>query len=364
MKELVFEAMEDGVFGLSTVLAIPPGSYADTDEIIELCRVVTSYGGIYAPHMRGEDERLEDALQETIHISNELGIPSHIAHHKCVGEKNWGKVKQTLKTIEKARSKGVDITCDMYPYAASHNYLKTAIPQWAHSEGDNRLLERISDPETRKRIIIGMREMFPEDEFGKTTYIADCPTKRGLEGKNILEIAKERGKTPYGTTLDILMENSITVRASFHRQNEEDVKTVIASSISMIGSDYGIVSQESINQGRPHPRAWGTFPKVIGRYAREERLFTIQEAIRKMTSAPANRLGITDRGLIKTGMWADLVVFRQDRIIDKATYEKPNLPPIGIEHVIVNGAITVENGKHTKKLGGKVLKHCVRAHKI
>jgi N-acyl-D-amino-acid deacylase len=208
-----------------------------------------------------------------------------------------------------------------------------------------------------------MREMFPEGEFGKTTYIADCPAKRDLEGKNILEIAKKKGRTPYETTLNILVENSLTVRASFHRQNEEDVKTVIANPVSMIGSDYGIVSQESISQGRPHPRAWGTFPKVIGRYARVERLLTIQEAIRKMTSASANRLGITDRGLIKTGMWADLVVFRQDKIIDKATYEKPNLPPIGIEHVIVNGVITLENCKHTQKLGGKVLKHCARAKK-
>jgi N-acyl-D-amino-acid deacylase len=357
MKELTVGSMEEGVFGLSTVLALPPGSYADTSEIMELCEVVTSHGGIYAPHMRGEDERLEEALQETIKISTELGIPSHIAHHKCVGEKNWGKVKHSLKIIENVRSRGIDITCDMYPYTASHNYLKTAIPQWAHSEGDDRLLERISDTETRGKILLNMREMFPEDEFGRTTYIADCPNKRELEGKNVLEIARNEGKSPYDATLDILIDNSTAIRASFHRQKEDDVRTVIASPLSMICSDYGIVPPESMSRGRPHPRAYGSFPKIIGKYAREENLLTVQEALRKMTSAPANRLGIMDRGLIKTGMWADIVVFDKERIIDKATYEEPNLLPTGIEYVIVNGETTVEHGKHTQKLAGKVLKH-------
>jgi N-acyl-D-amino-acid deacylase len=356
MKELTARSMEQGAFGLSTVLALPPGSYAETSEIMELCRVVSQHGGIYAPHMRGEDERLEEALAETIKISTETGVPSHIAHHKCVGEKNWGKVKNTVKIIEYARARGIDITFDMYPYAASHNYLKTAIPQWAHSEGDDRLLERISNPETRGKILSDMREMFPEDEFARTTYIADCPSNRELEGKKIFEIARSRGTSPYDATLDILTENSTSIRASFHRQNEDDVRMVIASPFSMICSDYGIVPPESISRGRSHPRAYGSFPKIIGRYAREEVLFTVQEALRKMTSAPANRLGIMDRGLIKEGMWADVVIFDTNRIIDNATYEEPNLLPTGIEYVIVNGEITLEYGKHTQKLGGKIIR--------
>ena len=215
------------------------------------------------------------------------------------------------------------------------------------------ILKRIADPETRKKTLQDMRENFPEEEFASSTFLSYCLSDRTLEGKNLYEISKNSGEAPYEVALNLLEANSCVVSAFFNRQNENDIRTVISDPLSMIGSDIGV----TYDQEKTHPRAYGSFPKVIGRYARKAGLFTFQEAIRKMTSAPAQRAGFNDRGLIKVGMWADIVVFDRNIIIDRATYDDPTLTPLGIDYVLVNGVVSVEKGRHTGKLSGMILKH-------
>ena len=361
MKALIAQAMEEGAFGMSTGLIYPPGSYATTEEIIELAKVVGEYGGIYTTHIRDEGRRLVEAVEEAIRIGKEAGVPVEISHHKASGKPNWGKVCATLRLIERARKIGVEVNCDVYPYTAGSTTITALLPTWALEGGVEKMLEKIKDKETREKIKTEIEEdKMKGENFLKAAgwagvLISQCSIKK-YEGKTLEEILKEKGQfdNPYDSFFDWLLEINGDAAMVVFIMDEEDVKTVLSHPLSMVISDSWVTAPTA--GGKPHPRAYGTFPRVLGKYVREEKLLSLEEAIRKMTSLPAAKLRLQDRGLIKEGFWAVLVIFDSDKIKDKATYQNPHQYPEGIKYVIVNGQIVVENGKLTGKRPGKVTK--------
>ena len=360
MKALVAQGMEEGAFGISTGLVYAPGCYAETSEIIELASVVAEYGGIYVTHMRNEGNHLYDALMEAIEIGKCAGLPVQISHHKAAGRLNWGKVKVTLKIMEDARRNGVDITCDVYPYTAGCTWcLSPMLPNWILEGGVEAMIERLRNPEVREKIRRRVREgvgVSPLLELGEWDSIVIGAVKteknRRFEGKTVAEIAEMRGVDPLDCIFDLIVEEEDEITSFFFTMNEEDVHYVIKHPLSMIGSD-AVPQRKS---GLVHPRCYGTFPRVIRRYVNETRTLTLEEAIRKMTSAPAQRLGLRDRGQIREGFWADITVFNPRTIRDEATYEDPYRYPVGIEYVLVNGTVAVEEGRYNGSLAGKVLR--------
>jgi len=365
MKRILAQAMKEGAFGMSTGLIYPPSCYADTKELVELARVVAEYGGIYATHIRGEGATLIQAVREAIEIGEKAGVPVEISHHKASGRANWGRVRQTLRMMEEARERGVDVTCDVYPYTAGSTGLDALLPAGAYEGGVEKLLERLRDPEARRKIREEMMRSWEDrgpDTLGAPEWscimISYCRGHPELEGRTIEEIARERNVDPFDLVFDLLIEEEASVGIVLFTMCEEDMRRVLVHPLSMIGSDssarapYGV-----LGKGKPHPRTYGTFPRILGRYVREERLLTLEEAIRKMTSLPAQKLGLRDRGVIHEGAWADLVILDPERVIDQATYQDPHRYPVGIEYVLVNGVIVIEREKHTKALPGRVLRH-------
>lgn len=366
MKGLVAEAMEAGALGISTGLIYPPGMYAKIDELVELAKVVARYGGIYASHIRGEGKTLIEALKEAIEIGERSKLPVEISHHKASGRPYWGKTSETLKMIEDIRKKGVDITCDQYPYTAGMTSLATLLPPWAHEGGLEKLVERLKSPEERRKIRLDMEKGIPGWENMAVTYgwenihVSSVKTDKNssLEGKNLVEIAKEKKKPNEFTALfDLLLEEEGQATMVIFSMDEDDVRRVMTHPSQMVGTDslsvapYGIMSA-----GKPHPRFYGTYPRILGRYVREEGVLTLEDAIRRMTSLPAQRFRLKNRGMIMEGMWADITIFDSDTIIDKATYDDPHRYPEGIEYVLVNGHIVLERGKNTGIHAGKVLR--------
>jgi len=355
--------MEEGAFGMSTGLIYPPGCYADTEEIVELCKVVARFGGLYSSHIRGEESQLLESVEEAIEIGEKAGVPVEISHHKTAGKRNWGKVGKSLKMIEEARSQGVDVTCDVYPYTAGSFGLESLLPPHAHEGGVEKLVERLRSLEVREKLKEEMMKGVCEwhsmvEVLGwENIMIAYCKGHPEYEAKRISEIAKEKNLNPFDFVFDLIVEEMASVSVVLFSMSEEDVRTVLKSSFSMVGSDssaratYGILSV-----GKPHPRAYGTFPRILGKYVREERILILQEAVRKMTSFPAQKLGSGDRGLIREGMWADITIFNPDKIMDKATFFNPHQYSEGIEYVMVNGKIVIEKGEHTREMPGKVLR--------
>lgn len=363
MKDVLAQVMEEGAFGMSTGLIYPPGCYADTEEIVELCRVVARFGGLYSSHIRGEEIQLLRSVGEAIEIGEKAGVPVEISHHKAAGRRNWGKVKESLRMIGEARCRGIDVTCDVYPYTAGSFSLDSLLPPHAHEGGVEKLFERLRTPEFRGKLrgemmkgVGGWHSML-EVIGWENIMIAYCKGHPGYEGKTVSEIAEEKSLDPFDFVFDLIIEEKASVSVVLFSMSEDDVRTVLKSAFSMVGSDssarttYGILSS-----GKPHPRAYGTFPRVLGKYVREEKILTLQEAVRKMTSFPAQKLRLKDRGLIKKGMWADINIFNPDKIIDKATFTDPHQYPEGIEYVMVNGKIVIEKSEHTKKMAGKVLR--------
>ncbi len=363
MKRILARAMEEGAFGMSTGLIYPPGCYANTEEIVELCKVVARFGGLYSSHIRGEESQLLESVKEAIQIGEKAGLPIEISHHKAAGRRNWGKVRDSLKMIREARCRGVDVTCDVYPYTAGSFGLDSLLPPHAHEGAVGKLVERLRSQEIRERLKEEMRKGVGEwrglaEVLGwENIMIAYCKGHPEYEGKRISEIVEERSLDPFDFVFDLIMEEMASVNVVLFSMSEEDVRTVLQSPFSMIGSDssaratYGILSA-----GKPHPRTYGTFPRVLGKYVREEKILTLQGAIRKMTSFPAQRLRLKDRGLIREGLWADIVIFDSDRIIDEATFVDPHRYSEGIEYVLVNGKIVIEKGEHTKETPGKALR--------
>jgi len=366
MKKLVAEAMEAGAFGMSTGLIYPPGVYSKTEELVELCKVVAKYGGIYTSHIRGEGGTLIEAVKEAIYIGEKAGVPVEISHHKAAGKSNWGKTKETLKLMEEARKRGVDVTCDQYPYRAGMTSLSAVLPPWVHVGGVEEMLRRLRDPKEREKIRRDIEQGLP----GWENFVADCgweniyissvvtEKNKHLEGKNVAEIAKIKGKDELDAVCDLLLEEEGRVTIVLFMMDEEDIVRVMKSPLQMVATDaWAVAPYGVLGAGKPHPRFYGTYPRVLGRYVREKKVLTLEEAVRKMTSFPAQKLGLRDRGLILEGMWADIVVFDPAKIIDKATYQNPHQYPEGIEYVIVNGKVVIEKGEHTGVLPGKTLRH-------
>jgi N-acyl-D-amino-acid deacylase len=367
MKSFVAEAMEAGAFGMSTGLIYAPQVFSGTDEIIELARVVGAYGGLYASHIRGEGETVVRAVKECIEIVENSGCQrGQISHHKIAGPPYWGESKETLRLIEEANARGVNVTCDQYPYDRGMTSLTAVLPPWAHQGGYDTLLERLKDAETRDRIkrdimtgIEGWENWIKDGGFERI-YLSCAKTKgwRDMEGKNLTEITRIKGKAdPWETLFDIVLEEKAEVSITADMMSQEDIVRIMTHRYTMVGTDASGVSPTGVlGHGKPHPRYYGTYPRILGKYVRKEGLLTLEDAVRRMTSFPAQRFGLADRGLLKEGMRADLVILDPDTVIDRATYLEPHRFPDGIIHVLVNGEVVVENNTQTETLPGSLLR--------
>ncbi|HEX9907736.1 MAG TPA: D-aminoacylase [Thermoplasmata archaeon] len=366
MKRLVAESMLQGAFGLSSGLIYAPGMYASTEELIELAGVASSLGGFYASHIRGEGRTLEEAVSEAIRIGRESNIRVEISHHKACGRPNWGKVKRTIQMIDTARTEGIDVGFDVYPYTASCTSLDTILPPWAREGGKEDIMRRIRDPELRRRIVSELE--IPSEDWENSVpdtgweNIVAIDIKKGenkrYDNRPISEIARMMGKEPAEAAMDLMADEQLTVSAVFHDMTEEDVETVLSHPLSCIGSDGSSVSPYGpMGESGLHPRSYGTFPRVLREYVLGKKIVSMEEAVRKMTSLPAQRIGLSDRGLLAKGMAADVVVLDPAAIKDNATYSSPHQLPEGVRYVLVNGIMTVDDGKHTKERAGQVLRH-------
>lgn len=357
MKKLVDEAMKDGAFGISTGLSYTPAYYAKTEEIIELTKVVSKYNGIYVSHVRSEADDVIKSVKEAIEIGEKANVPIEISHLKASGEENWGKTVQLLKIIEDTRRRGVDITFDQYPYIATSTNLAAFLPDWANEGGLEKLLQRLKSPEIRNKIKNSPPGPATPTKNWDRVSIVFSKKHPNYEGKTISDVAKIEGKEVMDTVFDIIIEEEGQIGVVAFSLSEDDVKRVMSSPYGMVGSDGSAVAPVGIlGKGKPHPRYYGTFPRVLGHYARDEGVLVLQEAVRKMTSASTQRLHLEDRGLLKKGFKADVVVFNFERIKDEATFTNPHKFPSGIPYVLVNGTIVINNYQHTGALPGKVLK--------
>ncbi|HHY34782.1 MAG TPA: D-aminoacylase [Firmicutes bacterium] len=354
MKRLVAQAMDQGAWGISTGLIYVPGVYAGTEEIIELAKAVSSRRGVYFTHMRNEGPNLLEAIEEALRIGREADIPVQISHFKAAGKANWGKVMEGIEMIERARRSGLDVTADQYPYIASSTGLGAFIPSWVWEGGREAALDRMRDPAERRRIIdaIAGRDIWSNLVVANVSSVLDAD----FVGKSVADIAGILAVSPEEACLGLLERNLGIVQIVNFAMSEDDVKTVMRQPWVMVGSDARALKKETA-KGQPHPRSYGTFARILGKYVREEKTLRLEEAVRKMTSLPAMRLGLQDRGLVREGMWADLVLFDADEIADVATYTDPHQYAKGILRVLVNGVAVVKDGKHTGKRPGKVLRH-------
>jgi len=374
MKELLQEALDAGAWGMSTGLIMPPGSSSKTEEIVELCKLVSKNGGVYHTHIRGQGDRLLSAIMEAIDIAKKADIPLHILHHKGMGDANASKVELTLAMIDDEIDQGMNITMDMYPYLAGQGGLAMFLPYWVHQGGSGKLVGRLKDKKLRKRIKYQMVE--PELVPGYQSYtrelgwktcwnkilICNVTSKKNKDfvGKSIAQ-AKPEHQDPIEFVFDLLIEEQGDVPVvipDLINIDDRYFQMVIRHPNTMFGSDgYALATYGPLGEGVPHPRSYGSFPRVLGRFVRQRRLFTWKEAIRKMTYLPAKFLGIKDRGIIKEGMYADIVIFNPETVIDNSTFSKPHQYPTGINHVITNGTVVIQESKHTGKLPGRVLRH-------
>jgi N-acyl-D-aspartate/D-glutamate deacylase len=367
MKSIMEMAMKAGAMGMTTALIYPPSSFAKTDELIEVAKVAGKFGGIYASHIRGEGKELVTAIEEAIEIGEKGGLPVEIFHLKAAYQPGWGKLmKEAGEKIGQARMRGVDVAADLYLYTAGGTGLEAVIPSWAFEGGGEKLEERLRDPAIRKRLKKEIETGSPgwwnivEASGGwENIVLASARNKDNarFEGKNLAEIAKELNREPADAAFDLVLQGDGRVYAIYHMMSEEDIITALKFPWTGIGSDAGAALKLGgvDDIGLAHPRAYGNFPRLIARYVREQKVLTLPEAIRKMTSWAAARMRLNSRGLIKEGCWADVVIFDYDKIQDRATYQKPFLSPVGIDYVLVNGEIVIENGKHTGARPGKVL---------
>jgi len=367
MKALVREAMEQGAVGVSTSLQYAPAPYASTEELIALAAESARYGGIYASHLRSESDSVLQAIDEAIRIAREAKTPVEIWHLKAAGKRNWGRMPDIVKKIAEARAAGVDITADTYAYPAWFNSFSAFVPPWAHEGGDDKMIERLKDPTTRARI---RKEMESATTTGWDNEWQEVPGPEGillsvfqkpelvpLQGKTLAEIAKLRGKEPIETLFDLLIEDHGYTEVAVFGMSEPDVALALGEPwVSICNDSQGTAPTGPLGKEHPHPRAYGTFPRILRKYVREEGKLTLPEAIRKFSALPAQRLRLTDRGVLKQGMWADLVVFDPATIHDVATFEKPNQLSVGMAIVLVNGVPVIEGGQATGALPGKVLR--------
>jgi dihydroorotase/N-acyl-D-amino-acid deacylase len=367
MKQLVAEAMKDGALGLSTSLQYVPDRFASTDEIVELAKVAASFGGIYITHQRSEADEILQSLSEVFSIAGRAHIPAEIFHLKTAGKSNWGKVAEVLKRIEAARERGLDITANVYPYTAASNALDASLPLWAREGGIDKMVERLKDPGQRERIkaemidpnVKGWDNQYYGAGGGEGIMVVTVydPKLRRYEGWTLAEIGKELGKDPRDVAMDfVIADRGLTFGVNF-LMAEDDVRSVLRHPLVSVGTDTAARAEDGpLAQSKTHPRGWGSFPRILGKYVREEHLLTLEEAVRKMTSLPAGRVHLNGRGILGPGMAADITVFDPAMIADKGTYKDPNHYAVGIKHVIVNGQVTVLEGKITEARAGRVLR--------
>ena len=358
MRELVREGMLDGAVGLSTGLFYVPGIFTPTEEVVELAKVAAAMGGIHVSHMRNEAAGVLDGVRETIAIGELGGLPTQVTHHKIIGVRNWGRSADTLKLLAEARARGVDATIDQYPYTASATTISVLLPPWALEGGRQQVLKRLRDPDDRARIKATIVENIKFDRGGgdaKNISVSSCSWDPSLAGKTLADITRQRGLDPTfenaAETALFIVENG-GAQGIFHAIDEKDLERIIASPLTMIASDGEVpVFGEAV----PHPRSYGTFARVLGVYAREKGLLTLEEAVRKMTSLPAWRLRLQDRGIVREGMKADLAVFDPARVTDRATFDQPHQYAEGFEMVVVNGEVIFEKGAMTAARPGRIL---------
>lgn len=356
MEALVAQAMKDGAVGLSTGLIYLPGMYSNTDEVIGLAKSAAAFNGIYASHIRNEENGVVDAINEAINIGKAANMPVQVSHFKVSGPANWNRSKETLSLIEAARKDGYDVTIDQYPYTASSTNLGIRLPDWALAGGQDSLKKRIANPQLHDQIIKEMLESQKRYKYKNYAYafVAMHAADTSLNGKNISEINKLKGRKPKPkeeaeTILDMMVAGG--AQMVYHSMNEDDVRYFIKYPFNTIGADGGV----SNGKGFPHPRTYGTNARVLGKYVREERLITLEEAIRRMTSLAAQKFQLKDRGLLKEGYAADIVIFSENEVNDKATFEQPHQFSAGFKYVLVNGKLVIEEGKHNGTKSGTPL---------
>jgi N-acyl-D-aspartate/D-glutamate deacylase len=362
MKKLLNKSLEEGAFGLTAGLVYPPGCYANTKELINLTKDLAQYRAVFALHLRNESNKLIESVKEAIRIGEVNDISIEISHLKVVGKKNWGKITETLDVIQKAQERGVNVNFDVYPYTAAMTTISSLLPPWSLEGGIKKMLERLKNNKFREKI----KEDIVEDRMEGENFInkigwsniiiSECPLRPVYEGKSLQEILTEPTDSNkiFSYFFDWLLDIQCEATMVLYAMKEKDVELAITHPLSIVITDSWV--SKPMNTGRPHPRGYGSFPRVLGKYVREKKLLTLEEAIKKMTFLPAKKIGIKDRGLIKKGYWADLVIFDLNAIKDKATFMNPYQYPRGIEYVIVNGQLVVKKGKITGVKPGKVLK--------
>jgi dihydroorotase/N-acyl-D-amino-acid deacylase len=371
MRELVRQAMQEGAVGLSTSLEYAPAPYAKTEELIALASEAGKFGGIYATHMRNESDAVLPAIDEALRIGREGHLPVEIWHIKVAGKQNWGRMPEVVAKINAARAAGMDITADTYAYPAWFNSMSAFIPPWAHDGGDAKLVERLKDPAMRARIRKDL--LTPSSDWDNEGQeipgpeavligVVQNPKLLPLQGKRLSEIAKLWGKDPMDALFDLLIEDNAFTEVAVFGMSEPDVALALQQPWVSIDNDSSGTSPEGIlGQEHPHPRAYGTFPRILRKYVREEKKISLEEAIRKFSALPAQRMRLTDRGVLKAGMWADIVIFDPATVKDVATFENPNQLSQGMQYVLVNGVPVVDEGKMTGALPGRVLRGAGRS---
>jgi dihydroorotase/N-acyl-D-amino-acid deacylase len=365
MKKLVADAMREGALGLSTSLQYVPARFARTDEIIELAKVARMYGGIYATHQRSEANAIDASLEEVFEIARRARIPVEIWHLKTAYQKNWGRMPEILKRISQARASGLDITADIYPYIAGSTALSACLPPWALEGGTEKMLGRLRDPQIRERL---KQEISAAQKDWENIYLGSGgpggvligsvvnQELESLQGKRVSEIAGEQKKDPLDALFDLILADHGQTGAIYFMMSEDDMRAAMRSPLVSFCTDSGARAVDGpLSGSKSHPRGWGSYPRILGRYVREEKLLTLESAIHKMTGGPAARVGLRDRGLLRAGMFADIAVFDPAKVIDRATFEMPNQYPEGIAYVLVNGVVSVEKGQRNAALAGRPL---------
>ena len=365
MRELVRKEMEAGALGIGTALMYPPAFFAKTEELTELCKVAAKYQGKYISHIRSEGNRLLESLDELIRISREAGIPAELYHIKAAGQQNWSKMDQLLSHIEVAQKEGLKIRANMYMYTASGTGLDACLPPWTEDGGYPALFKRLRDPATREKIAAQVKT--PTDEWENVYIAAGGPDRillvgfkseklKPLTGKTLAAVAEMRGKDPISTIMDLISEDESRIGTIYFEMSEENIKKELAKPWISFGSDEASQAPEGVFlKSNPHPRAYGNFARVLGKYVRDEKVIPMTEAIRRLSGLPATNLGVDHRGFIKEGMFADVVLFDPATIADRATFEKPHQYAVGVKHVFVNGVQVLRDGEHTGAKPGRAL---------
>jgi N-acyl-D-amino-acid deacylase len=365
MRELVRREMEAGALGVTTALIYPPAFFAKTEELIELCKVAAKYQGKYTTHMRSEGNQLIEAVQETIRISREAGLPAEIYHLKASGQANWPKMDQVIKMIEDAQRQGLKITANMYTYPAGGTGLDAAMPPWVFDGGREAAYKRLQDPATRQKIADAIRT--PTNDWENLYLLAGSPDRillasfkteklKPLTGKTLAEVARMRGKDPIETIMDLVLEDRSRIGAIYFLMSEDNIRKQIRQPWVSFGSDAASIAPEGVFlKSAAHPRAYGNFARLLGKYVREERVISLTEAVRRLTGLPATNLGLDHRGFLKPGMFADIVVFDPQTIADRATFENPHQLAVGVRQVFVNGVQVLKDGNHTGAKPGRAL---------